>query len=184
MRKKSDERILLTLEEARFIDGLIERNRSVLGNIIKFSLGEDFDHLWEDCLSETYLLACRKIDVLKAHENPDGWIINAAKKNAGNMKRNNNKYKSNISIEKLPELPDEQNVFEEAVFNIWMEKKVPSILISRLSKREKEVYELFYIEHKTTDEIAKRLGINVSTVRNIKKNIVDKIKYDIKQKNF
>lgn len=184
MSEAISEQRALTPEESGFIAGLIENQSSLITNVIARVLGDEYDFLLEECISETYLTACNRFEVVKNHESPEAWIIVVAKLTAKRMIQRHNRHKIRTSFEELPEQIDKNDVAEEALYNIWIEEKVPELLISRLSKQEKIVYQKIFIEHKPQKVIAEELDITVNTVSVIKNHLVEKIKYDIKKKNF
>ncbi len=61
---------------------------------------------------------------------------------------------------------------------------MPKKLIAGLTKRERQVYGKIYIEGKKPKDAAAELNISVNSVHNIHKNLRDKIKNEIKRKNF
>jgi RNA polymerase sigma factor (sigma-70 family) len=78
----------------------------------------------------------------------------------------------------------QENLFEEVVFENWIKDEVTQELLSHLTTREREIYELMFVKALSTKEICEQLQITESTVRNTKKNIMDKIKKDIEDHNF
>ncbi len=140
--------------------------------------------LAEDAISEFHLLMCEKIEILKAHPSPKGWILVAAKHTAQGMIAKNRKDLSSVSLDEALHKPAETDVFEDTVYEIWLDNKVPEKLIAGLTKRERQVYHEIYIEDKKPKEVAADLNISVNAVHNIHKNLRDKIKDDVEQKNF
>lgn len=176
MNKTTGKNKVMTPEEAEFVKDLLLRNRQTISSVIKMLLKDGYSFLYDDCLSETYLTACQKVDILKVHGNPDAWITVAAKWSTMALLKEfkRQKYLNNQANEFVCSTKD--SVFEEVVYNIWVENNVPEKLISELTKREKEVYRLLFLEQKTPQEVANELGISISTVRNTKKHLIDKIK--------
>ena len=184
MDTNNGKNIVLTKSDARFIADLIERYESSIKNIIYNTLGSEKIYLAEDTISEVYLLMCQKIEILKAHESPKAWVLVAAKRVAQGILAKNRREISTVPLDEVENHLGGTDVFEEAVYEIWLENKVPEKLIANLSKREREVYYKIYIEGKTPKETAEELDISLNAVHNIHKNLKDKIKYDIKRKNF
>lgn len=106
---------VLTSEECDYIEKLIIKNESILRAVIRSALGERFDQIGEDCISDLYLLTCEKIDYLKNHKNPDGWIVVAAKNIALNAIRKHNTQLKHTRAEEIIDIPVEDNVFESAL---------------------------------------------------------------------
>ncbi len=184
MNKKRESKIVLTQEDACFIEKLIEENLRHMKNVIYNTLGQEYKYLAEDTINELYLLMCQKINILKAHTCPKAWLLVASKRVSQGM--------INKQKREMPSIPPEQasrhigksDIFEDVVYDIWLEDKVPEKLISHLTKREREIYHKIYIENKKPKDIAKELNITANAVRNIHKNLRDKIKDDIELKNF
>lgn len=172
-------------EDSEFLSRLLKENEKVINNVINNTLGKLYRYLAEETISELCLLACEKIDSVKAHTEPRLWLIIAAKNLARGMMRKHSKDLLNVSLDLLEEEPaSTDNVFEDAVYAIWLEGKVPEKLIASLTKREREVYHKLYIEEKTLDETAEELGVTKNLVNAVHKNIRDKIKYAVKRKKF
>ena len=73
-----------------------------------------------------------KINKLKNHENPDGWIVVAAKNIALNAIRKHNTQLKHTSAEEIIDIPVEDNVFESALYNIWLKDGVIEKLLDKL----------------------------------------------------
>ena len=184
MSEKCESRMVLTENDNCFIEKLIKENLSSIKNTIYNTLGQEYKHLAEDTVSELYLLMCEKIDVLKSHECPRAWLIVASKRVSQGMINKQKREMPTVSPEDISRHIGKSDIFEDAVYDIWLENKVPEKLISRLTQREREIYHKIYIENKKPKDIAKELNITGSTIRNIHKNLRDKIKDGIKEKNF
>lgn len=180
----TDSKIALTKEESYFIEKLIKDNQKHIKNVIINTLGPENRYLAEDTINELYLLMCKKTDILKTHPCPKAWILVASKHTAQGMISKHKKDLFIVPIERLSHERGMDDVFEDAVYEIWLENKVPEKLIAHLTKREREVYLKIYIENKRPKEVAEELDISVNCVNNIHKNLRDKIKDDIKRKNF
>lgn len=184
MNRKNIKNIPLSKSDAEFIADLIYKNENYIKNIVYNTLRYENRYLADDTISELHLLMCRKIEVLKVHTCPKAWIMVAAKRTAQGMIAKHQKDSLSVPIDTELLLSEESDVFETAVYDIWLENKVPEKLISRLSKREREIYHKIYIEGKTTKEIASELNISMNSVQNIHKNLRDKIKDAVKRKDF
>lgn len=184
MGKKCESRIVLTQEDACFIEKLIEENMHDIKNVIYNTLGQQYRYLAEDTVNELYLLVCQKVDILKAHDCPKAWLLVASKRVSKGMINKQKREMPSVSPENISLYMGKSDIFEDAVYDIWLENKVPEKLISRLTKREQEIYHKIYIENKKVKDVATELNITDNAVRNIHKNLRDKIKDDINQKNF
>lgn len=184
MAKKENERRPLTPEEAARLEALLTKRIYVIRHTVLNILSPDFRYLVDDCVNEVLLLACKKAEILLCHENPGGWLVIASKYVAHKMRRKHLPEQRNVPIDELRDTLHSGTVFEDLVFEEWKKKKIPELLISRLTPREREIYDLLYIQKKTPKTVAEELHISVSTVRNIKKSIEDKIRYDVENHNF
>ena len=170
---KKQNAVPLTEKQRSFLDGLIRENKHYISNTVLNTLGSAFSCLYEECISELYLLACLKINIAEAHPNPAAWIIVCARLTAHTVMQKRKKDALNVPPDE--DICDDRDVFDEALYNIWIENGVASKLIEELTPREKEVYNLIYIKGKRPEEAAKLLGISHSTVRNIRKQLKEKI---------
>ena len=88
------------------------------------------------------------------------------------------------SSKPIEEVSDSEDLLEDIVYENWIQQGVIEELLSRLSPREQEVYELLFVRGFSIREAAKELHIQESTLRSTKQNLIDKIKRDIKTYNF
>lgn len=184
MNKKPENKIVLTEEDACLINDLIEENCNQIKNIIYNTLGSENRYLAEDAVNEFYLLMCEKIDVLRVHTCPKAWMFVAARHTAQGMIQKYRKDSTCIPLDEISYKVGETDVFEDALYEIWLENKVPEKIIAGLTKRERNVYYKLYIEKKKPKEIAEELGVSANAVRNMNKTIRDKIKETVRRKNF
>ncbi len=169
-------KLRLTADEAEFIKDLIIRNESVIRAVVRSELHEDFDLLGEDCVAEIYLLACKKVAVLKNHENPEGWLSVASRRVAQNVKRKNATISEHYIDTEVTDIAGKNDIFEEALYNVWIENGSIDKLLGVLTPREREIYELVYKKRIKSNEAANILGVSDSTVRNTAASIRRKIK--------
>lgn len=170
---KKQKALPLTETQKTFLETLISENKHYISNTVLNTLGSAFSFLYEDCISELYLLACLKISIAESHPNPDAWIIVCARLTAYTVMQQHRRNAVTAPLEEA--LPDGANVFDEALYNIWLENNAPLKLINTLAARERQVYNLIYIKGTKPEDVAKLLGISHSTVRNIRKQLKDKI---------
>ncbi len=173
----------LSAEDKAYLRTLIMENEKYIKHAVTNTLGPLFEYLADDAVGELYLLACQKVDVIKTCDSPRAWLIVAARYVAKGLIK---KQKKDLNSVELTEAlnSDDENVFEEAVYRIWLENKIPEKLIDSLTQREREVYIKLHIENKTPKEAAAELGVTVNLVHNVNKNLKDKIKAEIKKKNL
>lgn len=182
MANRSIDEHPLSPEEREFLSRLLEEKRSTILYVMKEMLDDTYYRLRDDCLSELYLLAVRKIDVLIKHPSPGRWLIVAAKYLALNARSKSAHRTEPVPLEEIEALPSSEDVFETALYNIWTEQDIYGRLKSELTKREREIFELLFEQQKSAVSVAAELGISESTVWNIRKSIKDKYKAAIKKK--
>lgn len=163
----------LSNEESAFIKELVLRNDTLIRNVLKGVFANRYQQLTDECIGATYLLACERIETLKDHPNPDGWIVKAAKTKALELLRNREK---TVSFDITELLDREGNVEEDAQYNIWMERFYISEVLGKLTKREKQIYKILYIHRVPVDMAAKMLGISEKTLLNVRRKIILKVK--------
>ena len=176
MKTNEKEVFRLTSDEAEYIRDLIIRNEYIIRAEVRLVLRDKFEQIGEDCISEIYLLACRKIVLLKKHEKPDAWITLASKKVAQNMARKHNTFLKNSTDDEIVDVGTEDNVFEDALYNIWMEDGSIDKLLNTLTSHEREIYNMIYKKRLSSKEVAILMGTSDSTIRNTVVKIKRKIK--------
>lgn len=169
-----NEPIRLTEDEADFAEALIDKNKRIINNLMRVSLGSEFSHLYEDCVSEVYLAVCQNAKELKNHPSPDGWVI-VATKNIAKKQKNKEIIRIKRTNMQTDISPDGDNVFEDVLYKIMREDETVEKIIDTFTPREKEIYKMVYRQGMGLAEIAEALGIAPSTVRNIHKNLKDKV---------
>lgn len=174
---------VLTSEECNYIEKLIIKNQSIVRAVIRTTLGERFELLCDDCISELYLLMCERINKLKNHENPDGWIVVAAKNIAINAMRKHNTQLKHTITEEIIDIPVEDNVFESALYNIWLKDGVIEKLLDKLTPHEREIYNYLYQKRLPPKKVAEIMGLSHSTIRNINAKIKKKIQNGLNENN-
>ncbi len=184
MNTNEKEVFRLTADEAEYIEDLIMRNEYVIRAAVKLVLREKFEQVGEDCISEICVLACKKIAILKKHENPDAWIAVASRKVAQNVARKHTTITKKTRHDEITDKGSLSDVFEDAVYNIWMEDGAIDKLLNTLTPHEREIYDLIYKRRLTAKTAADSLGISASTVRNTVAIIKRKIKSAVETKLF
>lgn len=184
MKRKQNSAKPLSREDAKYIESLLKENENAINTTIYNTLGHTYKAMAEDAIGELCLLMCERIETLKTHECPKAWLIVSAKFVALGLIRKQNKETDAISLDNIIAGTKGTEVFDEVLYAIWLENKAPEKLIATLSKRESEVYRKIYIEKKTVKETAKELDITENTIRNVHKNLRDKIVNAIKRNNF
>ena len=184
LNSKGKDVFRLEPHEAEYIRDLIIRNQFIIRHTVKSVLNDKFDQIGDDCISEIYFLACKKISILKKHEKPDAWITVASRKVAQNMVRKYNTVLNKTADEEITDITSEDNVFEDALYNIWLEEGAIDKLLNTLTPHEREIYNLIYKNRLSSKEVAKIMAVSDSTIRNTVATIKLKIKKSIETKLF
>lgn len=174
----------LSVDDAKYIEELITRNEYIIRAAVRAVLRDKYTQIGEDCIGEIYLLACEKIAVLKEHAKPDGWILVASRKVALSSAKKHNALLNKIADEDIDSIPSEDDVFEDALYSIWLDNGEIDRLLEVLTPREREIYDLLYIKNLSPKRSAEVLGISESTIRNTGSNIKTKIKNAMKTRLF
>ena len=174
----------LSLTEREFLENLLEKEYVLITRVTEKMLGESYLSLRNEALGELHLLLIQKIKELMNHESPEKWLVIAAKFNALHVKAEHARYLNKFSDTDMEDVLYSEDVFETALYNIWMEKDVYSLLKKELTSREAQVFELMFEKKLPCAEIMHKLDISESTVWNIRKSIKDKYTYAIKHKFF
>lgn len=183
MKMKKNRRNLSTEESAR-LGNLIWEHRNLICKAISNRLNKHTYYLLEDCEAEVLALASEAGADLLYHPNPAGWFVLTAKNVVYNVLRKERKACDMTSQKTIEEVSDSEDLLEDIVYEDWLKQGVIEELLSRLSPREREVYELLFVRGFSIKEAAEELHIQESTLRSTKKNLIDKIKRDIKSYNF
>ena len=184
MKKRENPINALSAQEKEFLEKLLEKEYVLIMRVTEKMLGESYLSLKDEALSELHLLMIRKIKELMRHESPEKWVVTAAKYIALHVKTEQAKYQSNFSDTDIDDVLYAEDVFEMALYNIWLENDVYSLLKNELTIREAQVFELMFEQKLSCIEIMQKLGVSESTVWNIRKSIKDKYCYAIKNKLF
>lgn len=179
-----NKKIVITAEDELFINDLITNNVYIIKSQMRRVFGRHYDRFAEDCISEIYLLLCEKVAAVKNHENPVGWLSMTSKYVARNLMRREMLRGGCPAPENHAETPTAVDVFEEAVYNIWVEQNAVDKILDVLPPRELEIYGLLYKEKLKPKEVAEQLGISVNTVWVINSSIRNKVEKAIKEKLF
>ena len=129
--------------------------------------------------SYTYYFADGTRSVVKASEVGQEWIDILYALDEEERKKNYNYGRHNLPLSALyfdGEVFIDNDADPHEIFNCKMEQQQIDEVISMLTKRQREVFELRYYEKRTQLEIANVLGINRQAVARIYKQAVKKIK--------
>ncbi len=151
--------------EALFFEKLVE---AYYGDIYKYAVFclKDGDSAG-DIAQDTFVLAYKNIDKLKAHENPGGFIFRTAQ----NLIKNHKKqlYKRimrEISLDGAQmDIGDDKNSIESALDSNINEYEYITDILDELDDEKKRLYKMYYVDNIPMKEIADRLGVEYTSLR-------------------
>jgi RNA polymerase sigma factor (sigma-70 family) len=133
----------------------------IVRNTIKFVARNIDTNDLKDCVSEVYMIAMQKQNIDK-HPNIKGWLTETARNIAKD-------YKKRQGIQMIRRAPS----FEESVDPVSPEELIEKqesdeefldFLEEKLKPQEFALYKLKYKQHRTNEEIAKKIGIKKHSV--------------------
>lgn len=120
-----------------------------------------------DCAQEVFLVACQKIKELSIHPNPGGFLYQTAKNLACKSRREHfSRLLREISVEEQStEFADLGRGIEEELDKRIDEFQYIESVLSKLTDEKRNLYNLYYINHKSMGEIAQMTGAKEPAVR-------------------
>lgn len=174
MKNNKETDVALSTAQREFVEKLINENRTSVNAIVRNVLGAVNAYLFEDCISEIYLLLCKKISVLENHPNPKAWMYVAAKMMARTIITKSKNDNNNVPLEFLGSTTHDPT-YDEVAYRIYLENDVNKKIFEKLTKREAQVYEKLFLQKKSVKEAANELHISESVVRTHKMAVKEKI---------
>lgn len=162
-----------------FIEELVVKNKVIILRTVQNVLGKEYAYLAEDAVDDVYLLACEKAYVLKSHPCPGAWLTVAARYVALGLIRNQNAQVPTVPLNEYSAKSDKDNVYNEVLYRIWLENKLPEKILASLSNDEMAVYLKLYVENKKAKTAIEELKIPRSTFYSIRNRMEEKIKEKI-----
>ena len=174
MKLPSDEKI-------NFVIQLIEENRTLFLRNIKRKFGALSNEDLEDCFQELYLIAYEKCEEVYESANPQGWLFQTFKNITANFQRKYNKDLINttdpgIIIENITEPFHEDNLIFSILTRNLSEDSLKAVLLSKLNKREYELYKMRYIDNLSLHDIAVHLHRPEGTIKSRMHKLREKIR--------
>lgn len=162
-----------------FIEELVVKNKVIILRTVQNVLGKEYAYLAEDAVGDVYLLACEKAYVLKSHPCPGAWLTVAARYVALSLIRNQNAQVPTVPLNEYSAKSDKDNVYNEVLYRIWLENKLPEKILASLSNDEMAVYLKLYVENKKAKTAIEELQLPKSTFYSIRNRMEEKIKEKI-----
>lgn len=114
----------------------------------------------EDVVQETFYEALRKIDVLKNHENPQGWLMQTLKNKIHTLNRSQARY-----LQHFLSLTDKFGVCDMQLLRLDEEPETMQTILSRikgsLQPEEFHILKRVVIDRASHQQVAKELNITV-----------------------
>lgn len=132
------------------------------------------EHLAEDIVQESYYTAYREWKELSMHPNQKGWLYITANYISKNLRRRMEN--QNLSLEALEESVPQRYAasdFETVEWNLTLQKKFP--------EKESRLICRYYLEGRSTAEIAEELGISNDYVRVKLSRLRKKLREELKK---
>lgn len=175
--------VALSAAQREFVEKLIIENKASVYAIVRNVLGAVNGYLFEDCISEVYLLLCKKVSDLENHPSPKAWLYIAAKMTARGVISKHKNDQSNVSLEfSQSDAPLEDFLstshdptYEEAMYHIYLESDIDQKILEILTQKEVQVYQKLFLQKKSIKEAASELCMSESTIRTHKMAVKDKI---------
>lgn len=146
----------LRLHQKKFVESLIfETEQNVAAMLSKMT---DDNTLVEDVMIATWSLVCRKVEILENHENPHGWIMNAAK------------FKMFKALEKKRRLEEKEMLVLDKLENYLaveteMKVEMSETLKPYLSESERSALILKYYYDVSYTELAEHFHVSEAAMR-------------------
>ena len=164
-------------DRERFLNELFETEYT---NLFAYCRKKLFDEQTaEDCICEVFFRAYENIEKLIIHQNPTGWLYKTAqlvcKEIIGKIRR----YRMVIifydSIESIEDV-EVSNTTEEALSHFELDiAEAKNKIISSLNERDLELYDLIYVKRLSPEELSKRTGRPIPTLRVQKSRLKGKL---------
>lgn len=150
----------MTQKQKRFIEKLYMENFETLHHYAYIVLQ---DHQTaENLVNDTFLDGIKKIELLCAHENPAGWLMQALKLHMKHYLFLKAKQPTVIPLENAREQAPRESKLRDAEID--------------LSDEERRFYELYYKDGLSHKELSERYGISVSASQKRLERIREKLK--------
>ena len=170
----------LTNEEREFLEDLLSKNKPIFLHVIKIATGDLYDVFGDECLSELHCLSIRKIKNLMSVENPKRWLTTASKYIAIEFVRRYGNGRGSVPIDDVADQLANDDVFEEARYNILMREFTLDKIMNKLTKRQKQIFEMMIVQKMSCEEVSRKLNISESTVWNTRASLVKRVEEIIK----
>ncbi len=170
-------------ENKKAIEALYKEYRNIIYLKIKSQCFSKKQEDIEDCISQTFFIALENGEELKVHPNPKAYLL----KTAANVTRNFN-HKYNKDLLKTKPIDDdiispvsvEEQVDEKMTVEKIYRRNIYRNIMNDLTPEQKELYFLYFMEEKSSAEIASLMNEKNGTIRmrisRLRFSIINKVK--------
>lgn len=140
-----------------FITKLYEENYEFLLKYVLRNLKTNNFLVAEDIVHDTFCEAIKKVDILKEHNNPVGWLMQVTKYkilSASRLSCNNEVFYHDSDKYQIPHTEEQYNLTE-----------LKMIIDKTFNDKEKRLFHLFYYEGYSVKEIAEKEKISEGNVK-------------------
>lgn len=161
---------ILTKEERKFIDNLLKNNKdSLIRAASKLLQTKDVNDI-SDCLQEVSLCAIMNGKELISHPSPIGWLHKTVFNIAHDMKREADKHRTKLqSIDEVEYLITDESFEDTQLEKMDYQKndihKQKASVLSKLTIRELDLYQLRYVEKREFSYIAEKYHTTPGCIR-------------------
>lgn len=143
--------------EKQFIDKLYDEMYRQMFLYARRILGDN--SLAEETVQETFRIACKKIDVVMASPNPEGWLFLTLQNAIRSMRRNQSKLARMFIY--IPSIEGFERYSDETI----MEEDPDLLYGDLIGQKDYELIKKFAVDRKSLAEIADEAGISVNTCK-------------------
>ena len=177
---------ILTKEERKFIDNLLRENKNVLIRAAVKHLQTTDTNDISDCLQEVSLCAIMNGKELISHPSPIGWLHKTVFNIAHDMKREADKRRTKLqSIDEVEYLITDESFEDKQLEKMDNQEidihKQKADVLSQLTIRELDLYQLRYVEKREFSYIADKYHTTPGCIRAWISQLKRKIKNLIKK---
>lgn len=156
----------MTNKNDSFFDDLCQEYYKKIYKYLYFNLKDE--SIVMDTVQDVFLTVYEKIDIVKKHPNPGGFLFQTAKNLMKKRRREiYNKFAREISNDEnmIEEIKDNSSDIFYIMDSRINEENFLTDVFSRLSNDKKELYSLYYLQNNSMENISKKLGIEYSALR-------------------
>ena len=151
-------RMYESLSDAQLLEKLYTENYSLIYRLVVHTLQQYVRTSADaaDLTQEVFITAARKIDVLRDHPNPTGWLISTAYYQCKNHVR---------SISRRREVPDDALILTESDGDAFASSDIRLSISQILGQRDYALLVAYCMEKRPAEEICREYGLSPAALR-------------------